>query len=1400
MLSDGDPSLASEPFRLRWDVFLSFRGEDTRHGITKNLYYSLQSHGIRVFMDDDGLGRGEEISQSLIQAIEDSAASIVIISPDYASSRWCLEELARICELRRLILPVFYRVDPSDVRHQRRSFEVAFGKHKDRFVGEEEKILRWRKALRKVADTAGWVFNGETESDEKGLIRVLVKEVLKQLSNTPINVARHAVGLDSRVEELMRLLNVRSNSVEVLGLHGMGGIGKTTLAKALYNKLLGHEFECRSFISNVRECSAKVDGLLSLQSKLIDDLQTKLDGNCSYRIVQPANSVNANKQAIRRIIGEKKVLVVLDDVGDISQLNALSAEIAYYSGGSRIIITTRDKELLHENYVNQIYEVRELYPEEALELFSYHALSREKPTDEFLNLSKQIVSLTGRLPLALEVFGSFLFDKRTLTEWEDSLKKLRQIRPQNLQEVLKISFDGLDKEEQCIFLDIACFFVKLEMKREDAIDILRGCGFKAKIAITVLTRKSLIKISADDILWMHDQLRDMGRQIVQEENLTDPGKRSRLWDCEEIMSVLKNNKGTRDIQGIILDIRRKFVMDPDNEEDVVLCTEPFEQMVSLRLLEINNSKLEGKFKCLPAELRWLQWHRCTLKNLGSDFCPQKLAVLDLSDSKINCLWGSHSNLPAHNLMVMNLQRCCNLATIPDLSGYQALEKLVLENCGRLIRIHESVGSIRSLLHLNMRDCSSLVELPSDVSGLKSLQTLILSSCFKLKTLPEGLGSMKSLKELLLDNTAIEKLPESVYRLTKLEKLSLTGCRSLEQLPKYIGNLSSLKELYLDDCVLKELPDSAGSLVNLEILSLWRCESLTTIPDAVGNLKLLVNLLISGEAIEELPSSIGKISYLKDLSIGKCSLVNQLPDSINGLVNVVELQLDGTPITYLPNQIGDLKSLQKLTMRKCPLTLLPESIGNLLGLSNLTIFKANITELPESIGRLENLTMLRLNECERLCKLPASIGDLKSLHHLWMEKTAVTELPDTFGKLSNLMVLKMAKRPLTSLHRNNCQEDAANLSTKGKPISVVLPTSFSNLSLLRDLDAHAWRLSGKIPDDFEKLCSLEILNLGRTNFSHLPTSLRGVSHLKKLLLSDCRELESLPPLPSSLEEVNLCNCVSLERIDDLSNLRKLEELNLTNCEKVVDIPGLESLESLRRLFMSDCNACSSAVRKRFSKVCLKNMSHLSMPGSSTPDWFFQDQVIFSSPKNREIKGVILAAIVSLNHHFPDDLRDLPVVPDVQVELFKGKKNTFKSGLYLRGVPITNRDNLYLCRYPPCHPLVLSLEDGIKIQLTKQNSPTAQGVELKEGGIYFVFDDDDDYEGNEEPLKESQQSVSQRLANFFHSLEDGDQNSGGAKVGPEGAQAPPNFGRTINLVAIVVATIIFVRTIRTIKNSF
>uniref|UniRef100_A0A7N2LAQ5 TIR domain-containing protein n=1 Tax=Quercus lobata TaxID=97700 RepID=A0A7N2LAQ5_QUELO len=1577
-----DAISSSEASRLRWHVFLSFRGEDTRYPFINNLNTSLHNKGIRAFRDDDGLRRGDEIAPTLLDAIEESAASIVVISQNYASSRWCLEELSKICECKRLILPVFYLVDPSDVRKQRGPFfGKHFREHEEKGI-EKEKVTKWREAMETAGGKAGFVFqdkdkdrgmrpsgashsylqfmssnslylnnnkysyalkkpvvwhhqsghlavvahrlHSSNEAQAK-LIQLLVKRVLEELDSTPLDVAPYTVGLDSRIEKLKSLLDVRSNGVRVLALHGMGGVGKTTLAKALYNKLVG-SFECLVFMKNDRENSETDDDLVYLQNKLVNHLSPGKP---------PVYRIDSGISAIKAMVHEKQVLVILDDIRNVRQLEVLVGR-DWFSEGSRIIITTRDSEVFvttplqlcrycplwgpypswfcsspeafspaqpgeeqnHEGYgpqsghiytvgvgllqmrpfpqrnlgknktvrgmgskadniytvgvgslqntveagllqmrpfsqrnniytvgvgllqvlpkhlVNEFYEVIELAPAEALQLFSYHALRREKPTERFMNLSKKMVSLTGGLPLALEVFGSFLFERWRIEEWKDALQKLERIRPRNLQDVLKISYDGLDVQEQCIFLDLACLFIKKEIEREDILDALKGCGFRAEIAITVLRARSLIKVFEDNSLWMHDQIRDMGRQIVLDESPVYPGMRSRLWDRDEIMTVLKGEKGTRRIEGIVLDFQRrpivqdasgeriswenllrtpnftsaltyakerykKFLQDnAEKEREVVLCTKPFESMVNLRLLQINHVRLEGKYKYLPAGLKWLQWKGCPLKALPSEFLPRELSVLDLSESRIEQVWGWYSNNVAEKLMVIKLRNCYNLADIPNLSGHQNLEKLVLEGCCRLTKIHESIGNISTLRHLNMRDCSNLIEFPTDISGLKHLENLVLSGCSKLKRLPNDLRSLKCLKEFLLDETAIEELPTFIYHLTKLEKLSLKRCQFLTTLPECIGHLCSLKELSLNHSAIKEIPDSVGSLSDLEILSLIGCKSFTTIPDSVGNLKSLTELLIYG------------------------------------LGSLVEINLDWTSITQLPNQVGDLKMLRKLEMWNCKnLKFLPESIGSMLALMTLNISNAKISELPESIGMLENLITLRLSNCTQLYKLPASIGNLKSLQRLLMGETAVAELPESFGKLSSLMILEMPKKPYFELPRNSV------------PNSTVLPTSFSNLCSLKELNARAWKLCGKIPDDFKKLSSLEILNLGHNNFFSLPSSLMDLSKLKKLLLPNCEELKSLPPLPSSLLEVNVADCPALERVSDLSNLESLEELNLTNCEMVVDIPGLECLKSLRRLYMSGCKTCSSVVKRRLSKlkvllglgtacsnsvevalnakslifvvhavllimdvnssvffvqfymllqlcgahvtmfprligidgtklmVSLRNMFSLSMPGSKIPDWFSQEVVKFSERKNLRIKGVIIGVIVSFSHQIPDNLRDQdPLLTGIRANIVKLNRPVFNAMLDIKGVPKTHEDHLYLSRFPDWHPLSFSLKDDYKIHVTIDDPPYIEGLKLKKWGVHLVFEGDDDYDGNEESLDETQLSISEKLAKFFSFLEE------------------------------------------------
>jgi hypothetical protein len=145
-----------------YDVFLSFRGEDTRKTFTDHLYTALVQAGIHTFRDDDELPRGEEIPDHLLRATQESKISIVVFSKGYASSRWCLNELVEIlkCKNRKtgqIVLPIFYHIDPSDVRKQNGSFAEAFVKHEERF--EEKLVKEWRKALEEAGNLSGWNLN-----------------------------------------------------------------------------------------------------------------------------------------------------------------------------------------------------------------------------------------------------------------------------------------------------------------------------------------------------------------------------------------------------------------------------------------------------------------------------------------------------------------------------------------------------------------------------------------------------------------------------------------------------------------------------------------------------------------------------------------------------------------------------------------------------------------------------------------------------------------------------------------------------------------------------------------------------------------------------------------------------------------------------------------------------------------------------------------------------------------------------------------------------------------------------------------------------------------------------------------------------------------------------------------
>ncbi|XP_028765379.1 TMV resistance protein N-like [Neltuma alba] len=737
---------------FNFDVFLSFRGEDTRHGFTSHLCRALRQSGIHTFMDDSGLEWGEQVSASLLQAIERSQTALVIFSPDYAASTWCLDELVKIMECRtslaQVAIPIFYDVDPSEVRHQRGTYGEAMKRHEQTLGSENDGVMRWREALKAAANISG--FSSSAYRFESELIETIVESVSKKVDNGQLFVAKHPVGIESRIHELtIEWSGKRSQKPLIIGLWGMGGIGKTTVAKAVYNTI-GRKFRrARSFLANIRENSKHATGLVNLQKQLISDI-IKID---FFKIP----NIDRGKKIIQERFPTIKVLVVLDDVDSVNQLNTFCGSIEWFCPGSIIFITTRDQHLLDVINADHKYRMREMNGMEPLVLFSWHAFKQAQPSENFIELSKEVVAYCDGLPLALEVLGSCLRG-RTIKQWKGVLSKLQRIPNKDVYERLKISYDGLDDHtEKDIFLDICCFFINKD--RNYVTQILDGCEFYAEDGLQILIERSLVKVGRNNKLEMHDLLQEMGKEIIRGSPPKHPKERSRLWFHKDVLDVLTKHSGTEAIKGISLKA-------PETHRERVIDSEAFKEMKKLRLLQLDYVNLKGDYQHLSKELRWLCWHRFPLKCIPKNFYQQNLVAIDFKYSSLKVVWKKPQLLDM--LKTLNLSHSSYLTQTPDFTKLPNLERLLMKDCPSLIYIHESIGHPKNLLHVNLKDCKSLRYLPRNIYKLKSVKTLILSGCSLIDHLEEDIEQMESLTTLMADKTAITQVPFSLARLEGLK--------------------------------------------------------------------------------------------------------------------------------------------------------------------------------------------------------------------------------------------------------------------------------------------------------------------------------------------------------------------------------------------------------------------------------------------------------------------------------------------------------------------------------------------------------------------------------------------------------------------------------------------------------
>ncbi|KAF8035723.1 hypothetical protein BT93_C1678 [Corymbia citriodora subsp. variegata] len=913
-------------------VFLNFRGADTREFFTDLLHRDLKNAGIEVFKDDEKLLAGEEIDRGLKDAIKRSRISIAIFSKDYASSKSCLMELEQMWECRQsygqIIIPIFYDVSPHAVKHQTGDFAMSFEKHEKDDKVDSNTIQKWKEVLQRVGGLTGYErekINGRRMAD---LLEKVVTRVWLELKTDDQVVTDKLVGIDVHVQQMMtklgvvyshgQAIEVCGGDVRVVGICSMPGVGKTTVAKVVFNKIHKLFNEC-SFLKVTNSEGVKVS-----QELLIADLQKGKP--------KPVRSSGKGIKKIKSLFNNMKVLIVLDDVHEVEQIEALAGDLTWFGPGSRIIVTTDNRNVFDQGIFEE-YTVEPMSPHHALQLFHKHVFQGDAPQKvyELDSLSLDIVQALGRLPLAIELQAKYLKKNKKIESWRSSLKSLRKY--------------PLDKKVEAAF---EASYTSLDEK----INLLRNMHF--------------LEDGEKNELRMHDLLRDFGRKLVKRKVLHE---RCRIWNHSDALSILKDGQKVKKLK--VLNLQGCVQLHP---------TLNFPAPINLEMLIMEDCSRLSQIKQFISNLKHLSslnLRNCSqVKKLPQELYRMELLTELLIDGtgiqEINCQEGSLQNL--ETLSARNCKRLLDISTIGRLRKLSSLDLDGADIDG----LPPTFEFPRKLKRLSLRDCRKLVQLPTSIGELDLLEVMDLSLTY-ITELPETVENLRNLKTLKMAHTFLPKFPRDIVNLKNLEEIDFSFCKNLEwEVHCDISGLSSLRILRLSSSNVTGLPQRICHLSRLQTINVRKCKQLQALPE-------LPSSLLSpcwGSKIMAVPELMS-LTNLKELCLSddeqpEAGSSNKTPNIgwITRLPSLETLQLSLPNVTNLPGNFSALTQLRELSlsyMKELDLTQLPSS-------PSLWILRLKHCKIQEpKFSGLNYLSELELKDCD-LAEIDG-LEDLKLLEVL-----------------------------------------------------------------------------------------------------------------------------------------------------------------------------------------------------------------------------------------------------------------------------------------------------------------------------------------------------------------------------------------------------------------------------------